>query len=146
MLEKKYYKQDLCEDSGRCKLYNPLLTQGQCEYYNKMCELIDEVADKDKQIKYLKDLCDKERLKTTELQQQIKEEKTVFDMYRANTIQKGIADPEVTKTIRKQVCDMARKKIVEATCYDTEVEVRNVIYGLNASAVLEILDKIESGE
>lgn len=44
MLEKKYYKQDLCEDAGRCKLYNPLLTQGQCEYYNKMCELIDEEA------------------------------------------------------------------------------------------------------
>ena len=55
MLEKKYYKQDLCEDAGRCKLYNPLLTQGQCEYYNKMCELIDEVSEKDKQIKYLKD-------------------------------------------------------------------------------------------
>lgn len=44
MLEKKYYKQDLCIDAGRCKLYNPLLTQGQCEYYNKMCELLEEVA------------------------------------------------------------------------------------------------------
>ena len=44
MLEKKYYKQDLCEDAGRCKLYNPLLTQGQCEYYNKMCELFEELA------------------------------------------------------------------------------------------------------
>lgn len=44
MLEKKYYKQDLCVDAGRCKLYNPLLTQGQCEYYNKMCELSEELA------------------------------------------------------------------------------------------------------
>lgn len=48
--------------------------------------------------------------------------------------------------IRKQVCDMARKKIVEATCYDTEEEVRSVIYDLNASTALEIIDEIEQAE
>lgn len=53
---------------------------------------------------------------------------------------------EKMQEIRKQVCDMARKKIVEATCYDTEEEVRNVIYDLNASEALEILDQIEQGE
>ena len=135
MLEKKYYKQDLCEDAGRCKLYNPLLTQGQCEYYNKMCELIDEVSEKDKQIKYLKDLCDKERLKITELQQQIKEEKTVFDMYRANTIQKGITDPEVTKTIRKQVCNEIRNSI--------EVAKLRYMWEGKSLEISKILDKIE---
>lgn len=128
-----------------------LLDQNEEQTY-KFANIVGETArlenvitEKDKQIKYLKDLCDKERLKTTELQQQIREEKAVFDMYRANTIQKGIADPEATKIIRHQVCDMARKKIVEATCYDTEEEVRNVIYDLNASEVLEILDQIERG-
>ena len=49
------------------------------------------------------------------------------------------------KKITNQVCDVARKKIVEATCYDTEEEVRNVIYDLNASTALEILDEVEKG-
>lgn len=38
-LTDKYYRQDLCEDVGRCKLYHPLFEQGQCEYYNQWCEL-----------------------------------------------------------------------------------------------------------
>lgn len=38
----EYYKEDLCKEDASCKLYNPLLTQGQCEYYNQWCELKKE--------------------------------------------------------------------------------------------------------
>lgn len=41
-LTDKYYRQDLCKDVGRCKLYHPLFEQGQCEYYNQWCELKQE--------------------------------------------------------------------------------------------------------
>lgn len=39
----EYYKQDLCNSESSCKLYNPLVTQGQCEYYNQWCELKSEL-------------------------------------------------------------------------------------------------------
>lgn len=39
----EYYKQDLCDSENGCKLYNPLATQGQCEYYNQWCELVKEL-------------------------------------------------------------------------------------------------------
>ncbi len=41
----KYYNKDLCVDAGRCKLYHPLFTQGECYYYNEWCELKDKVYD-----------------------------------------------------------------------------------------------------
>ena len=44
---------------------------------------------------------------------------------------------------RKLVCDEIRKKIIESTCYETEEEVRNCIYDLNASEVLEILNQTQ---
>ena len=44
-MSKEYYKQDLCNSDGNCKLYNPLQTNGQCVYYNEWCELKDKVAD-----------------------------------------------------------------------------------------------------
>ena len=42
---------------------------------------------------------------------------------------------------RKRVVKEIKKLIVEATCYDTEEEVRNHIYDMSASEVLEILDQ-----
>ena len=44
-MSKEYYNQDLCDSGGRCKLYNPLLTQGKCKYYNEWCEQQDKIAD-----------------------------------------------------------------------------------------------------
>ena len=119
MLEKKYYKQDLCEDAGRCKLYNPLSTQGQCEYYNKMCELIDEVAEKDKEI---------EEYKT-----QIKE-------FCGTKLAKLIDKKE--QEIRKQVCDEIREQLQmneQNTC-------ENTAFGVYYDYLKEILDQIEKGE
>ena len=68
------------------------------------------------------------------------QERAIIDMQMKEMLELQVA------TIRMQICNMARKKIVEATCYDTEEEVRNVIYDLNASEALEILDQIEKGE
>ena len=48
-----------------------------------------------------------------------------------------------TKQVRKEVCEEIRKKVIESTCYDTEEEIRSVIYDLNACEVLEILDKLQ---
>lgn len=42
-MNKEFYGEDLCDSDGNCKLYHPLLTQGQCIFYNRMCELEDEL-------------------------------------------------------------------------------------------------------
>lgn len=54
---------------------------------------------------------------------------------------KSLADHD--KQVRKEVCDEIKKQVIQSTCYDTEEEVRNVIYDLNASSVLEILDQLQ---
>lgn len=79
-----------------------------------------------------------------EKDKEIEEYKTQIKEFCGTKLAKLIDKKE--REIRKQVCDMARKKIVEATCYDTEEEIRNVIYDLNASTILGILDQIEQGE
>ena len=47
---------------------------------------------------------------------------------------------------RKKVVKEAKKLVVEATCYDTEEEVRNHLYDMSASEVLELLDQVERGD
>lgn len=47
---------------------------------------------------------------------------------------------------RKKIVQEIKKLIVESTCYDTEEEVRNHLYDMSASEVLEILDQIERGK
>ena len=44
---------------------------------------------------------------------------------------------------RKKVVQEIKKLVIESTCYDTEEEVRNHLYDMSASEVLEILDQIE---
>lgn len=44
-MSKENYNRDLCDGDGRCKLYNPLQNQGQCEYYNEWCEQKQKIAD-----------------------------------------------------------------------------------------------------
>jgi len=133
-------------------IYN-LLDQNEEQTY-KFANIVGETArleniitEKDKQIKYLEKLCDKERLKTTELQQQIRGEKTMFDMYRANTIQKGIADPEATKIIRKQVCDEIKKELSKDYPYfDWEDMKDSYLYDISGKEIYDVLDQIEKGE
>lgn len=43
MNNKNYYKEDLCDGDGNCKLYNPLRTQGQCKYLNEWYEQKDKI-------------------------------------------------------------------------------------------------------
>ena len=124
-----------------------LYTQKDMDKWMRTCEnLQGHLNEQEEQIKYLEDLCDKERLKAISLQQQIREEKAVFDMYRANTIQKEIADPEATKIIRKQVCDeireLLRKQKIQA---DDGVHafLQNMCYWQDIDA---ILDKAEREE
>lgn len=38
-----YYKTDVCDGNGGCKLYNPLLTQGQCKYLNEWYEQKEKI-------------------------------------------------------------------------------------------------------
>lgn len=47
---------------------------------------------------------------------------------------------------RKKVVQEIKKLVIESTCYDTEEEVRNHLYDMSASEVLEILDQVEKGE
>lgn len=106
-----------------------------------------ELAEKDKQIKYLKDLCEEERLRAIELQQQTREEKTMFDMYRANTIQKGIVDPKATKIIRKQVCDELRNWLNENFIRIGRVKNNEpMVIAFDYEELMKFLDKIEKGE
>ena len=159
MLEKKYYKQDLCEDAGRCKLYNPLLTQGQCEYYNKMCELIDEVAEKDKEIEELKtrvsELQDKDWYEACikqleeqndklikERDEMQKELETSVDYWKNEVFKKmevkltGVTKEKIQE-IRKQVCDEIREK--------AEIFGTGVTGQLGYIITIPLLNQIERG-
>lgn len=49
------------------------------------------------------------------------------------------------KEERKKVVQETKELVVKATCYDTEEEVRNHLYDMSASEVLEILDQVEKG-
>jgi len=125
-----------------------LYTQEDMDEWMRTCENLQEhIKEQEEQIKYLKDLCDKERLKATELQQQIRGEKTVFDMYRAKTIQKGIADPEATKIIRKQVCDEIKKELSRGyPHFDWEDMKDSYLYDISGKELYDVIDKIEKGE
>ena len=160
MLEKKYYKQDLCEDAGRCKLYNPLLTQGQCEYYNKMCELFEELAEKDKEIEELKtrvsELQDKDWYEACikqleeqndklikERDEMQKELETSVDYWKNEVFKKmevkltGVTKEKIQE-IRKQVCDEIREK--------AEVFGTGVTGILGYMVMIPLLDQIEKGK
>lgn len=117
--ERKLFEAYYCLDTilnGKDKL-------SRSELYQENKQLKEQLAEKDKEIEY-------------------------WQQQATNTTNALTNDGYVMimKAIRKQVCDMARKKIVEATCYDTEEEVRSVIYDLNASTALEIIDEIEQAK
>lgn len=47
---------------------------------------------------------------------------------------------------RKKVVQETKELVIKSTCYDTEEEVRNHLYDMSASEVLEILDQVERGD
>lgn len=113
--------------------------------YNETIKYI-ETTEPDKVAEHIDNLEQQLAEKDKIIEQLNFEKRNIFGLIEKMEVKLAGVTKEKIQEIRKQVCDMARKKIIEATCYDTEEEVRNVIYDLNASTALEILDEIEKGE
>lgn len=92
-------------------------------YVKENQELEQQLAEKDKEIKELK---------------------TEFDMYRSMSIQKDWNDPELIKSIRKQVCDEIRQYCKEH--FKPVKDELGYIASLDRDDFYSFLEKIEKGE
>ena len=147
LAEKDKYIDEL--EQEREFMLDEVKNRGTCGLCEKLEEkainvLRDKLKEKDKEI---------ERLKTIKNARQFNKTQSIIEEFEKKLREDGVLfvfnSKEMSQhdaTVRHQICEEIRERIVKETCYDTEEEVRNAIYDFNAREVLEILDQIEKGE
>ena len=79
-----------------------------------------------------------------ELEEQLKEAKTQFDIYRSLTIQRQL-DSEVVNIIRHEICEKIRDFMTQDGCL-TKEELIECSESFTAKSIFQLLDQIEKGE
>lgn len=111
--------------------------------YDEECNILDDICS----------LLNEKEQQLAEKDKEIKELKTQFDLDKAIRIQKGWDNPELIKSIRKQVCDEIKKELMKLELnidnnpgfisdeYKLELKQKSIYKN-----IYKILGKIEQGE